>query len=153
MTSLSPRRPYCCRDRCEGELIGSDPNKVGVTIWSTNFPDRRCHWSSAIPPCSCSASWVSGPQTGMSTSAGSLPAPCPFAYRCRWQATPCARSMLFSVSSSRPPPKHSAGCRFRIEHPTGALEVFLDIAPDGAVSGAGTLRTARKIMDGIVFPR
>ena len=43
--------------------------------------------------------------------------------------------------------------RFRIEHPTGALEVFLDIAPDGAVSGAGTLRTARKIMDGMVFPR
>jgi 4-oxalomesaconate tautomerase len=43
--------------------------------------------------------------------------------------------------------------RFRIEHPTGALEVFLDVAPDGAVSGAGMLRTARKIMDGIVFPR
>lgn len=43
--------------------------------------------------------------------------------------------------------------RFRIEHPTGVLEVFLDIAPDGAVSGAGTLRTARKIMDGMVFPR
>jgi len=43
--------------------------------------------------------------------------------------------------------------RFSIEHPTGALEVFLDIAADGAVRGAGTIRTARKIMDGAAFPR
>lgn len=43
--------------------------------------------------------------------------------------------------------------RFSIEHPTGAAEVFLDIAPDGSVRGAGTIRTARKIMDGLVFPR
>jgi 4-oxalomesaconate tautomerase len=43
--------------------------------------------------------------------------------------------------------------RFRIEHPTGVAEVFLDIAPNGAVRGAGTIRTARKLMDGRVFPR
>ncbi len=43
--------------------------------------------------------------------------------------------------------------RFAIEHPTGAAEVFLDIAPDGSVRGAGTIRTARKLMDGRVFPR
>jgi 4-oxalomesaconate tautomerase len=43
--------------------------------------------------------------------------------------------------------------RFRIEHPTGELEVFLDIAADGTVRGAGTLRTARKLFDGRVFPR
>jgi 4-oxalomesaconate tautomerase len=43
--------------------------------------------------------------------------------------------------------------RFAVEHPTGATEVFLDIAPDGAVRGAGTIRTARKLMDGRVFPR
>lgn len=42
--------------------------------------------------------------------------------------------------------------RFRVEHPTGALEVFLDIGPDGAVIGAGTIRTARKLFDGLVFP-
>ena len=41
--------------------------------------------------------------------------------------------------------------RFRVEHPTGALEVFLDIGPDGAVMGAGTIRTARKLFDGLVF--
>ena len=43
--------------------------------------------------------------------------------------------------------------RFAIEHPTGAAEVFLDIAPDRTVRGAGTIRTARKLMEGRVFPR
>ncbi len=43
--------------------------------------------------------------------------------------------------------------RFVVEHPTGAAEVFLDIGPDGAVRGAGSIRTARKLMDGRVFPR
>ena len=42
--------------------------------------------------------------------------------------------------------------RFAVEHPTGSAEVFLDIAPDGSVRGAGTIRTARKLMDGQVFP-
>jgi 4-oxalomesaconate tautomerase len=39
-----------------------------------------------------------------------------------------------------------------IEHPTGDMEVFLDIGPDGRVKGAGTIRTSRKLFDGIVFP-
>ena len=43
--------------------------------------------------------------------------------------------------------------RFLIEHPTGAAEVFLDLAPDGTLRGAGTVRTARKLFDGRVFPR
>lgn len=43
--------------------------------------------------------------------------------------------------------------RFGIEHPTGAVEVFLDIAPDASLRGAGTIRTARKLMEGRVFPR
>jgi len=34
----------------------------------------------------------------------------------------------------------------------GSAEVFLDIAPDGSVRGAGTIRSARKLMDGQVFP-
>lgn len=42
--------------------------------------------------------------------------------------------------------------RFLIEHPTGAAEVFLDLGPDGALRGAGTVRTARKLFDGRVFP-
>ncbi len=43
--------------------------------------------------------------------------------------------------------------RFAVEHPTGAAEVYLDVGPDGQVRGAGTIRTARKLMDGRVFPR
>jgi len=46
-----------------------------------------------------------------------------------------------------------ANGRFLIEHPTGALEVYLDLAADGAIRGAGTIRTARKLFDGLVFPR
>ena len=42
--------------------------------------------------------------------------------------------------------------RFLIEHPTGAAAVFLDLAADGALKGAGTVRTARKLFDGRVFP-
>jgi 4-oxalomesaconate tautomerase len=42
--------------------------------------------------------------------------------------------------------------RFRVEHPTGAAEVFLDLAPDGRLRAAGTVRTARKLFDGRVFP-
>ncbi|MCQ2006181.1 4-oxalomesaconate tautomerase [Rhizobium sp. NRK18] len=41
--------------------------------------------------------------------------------------------------------------RYRVEHPTGDMEVFLDIAEDGAIRGAGNVRTARKLFDGRVF--
>ncbi len=42
--------------------------------------------------------------------------------------------------------------RFLVEHPTGAAEVLLDLAPDGTLRGAGTVRTARRLFDGRVFP-
>ena len=42
--------------------------------------------------------------------------------------------------------------RFRIEHPTGAAEVLVERDANGTVTGAGLLRTARKLMDGRVFP-
>ena len=41
--------------------------------------------------------------------------------------------------------------RFMIEHPTGAAEVLIEMQ-DGAATAAGTLRTARKLFDGHVFP-
>jgi 4-oxalomesaconate tautomerase len=41
---------------------------------------------------------------------------------------------------------------FRVEHPTGAAEVMVDRDVDGAVTAAGTIRTARKLFDGLVFP-
>ncbi|NTJ68633.1 4-oxalomesaconate tautomerase [Agrobacterium rhizogenes] len=41
---------------------------------------------------------------------------------------------------------------YKIEHPTGDMEVFLDLDGDGIIQGAGTIRTARKLFDGRVFP-
>lgn len=41
---------------------------------------------------------------------------------------------------------------FRIEHPTGAAEVAIRRDGTGAVSAAGTIRTARKLFDGRVYP-
>jgi 4-oxalomesaconate tautomerase len=43
--------------------------------------------------------------------------------------------------------------RYLIEHPTGAAEVLIEQDATGTVIGAGTLRTARKLFDGLVFPR
>ncbi|MCA0942071.1 4-oxalomesaconate tautomerase [Salipiger pacificus] len=45
------------------------------------------------------------------------------------------------------------GETFAIEHPTGAAEVLLERDAEGAVRRAGSLRTARKLFDGRVFPR
>jgi len=42
--------------------------------------------------------------------------------------------------------------RYLIEHPTGSMEVFLDIGSDGQINAAGTVRTARKLFEGTVFP-
>ncbi|BBC38419.1 uncharacterized protein SGFS_097130 [Streptomyces graminofaciens] len=51
----------------------------------------------------------------------------------------------------------SAGDRLRIEHPTGFLDIETQVArgPDGALTASRTavVRTARKIFDGMVFPR
>ncbi|MCD2172157.1 4-oxalomesaconate tautomerase [Rhizobium sp. C4] len=44
------------------------------------------------------------------------------------------------------------GGRYLIEHPTGLTEVFLDLDAAGNVKGAGSIRTARKLFDGRVFP-
>lgn len=41
---------------------------------------------------------------------------------------------------------------FRIEHPTGAAEVAIQRDGTGAVCAAGTIRTARKLFDGRVYP-
>lgn len=43
--------------------------------------------------------------------------------------------------------------RFRVEHPTGAAEVLVERDAEGRITGAGTLRTARKLFAGRVFPR
>jgi 4-oxalomesaconate tautomerase len=38
-----------------------------------------------------------------------------------------------------------------IEHPTGEMSCILELGDDGAVQSAALLRTARKLMDGVVF--
>ena len=42
---------------------------------------------------------------------------------------------------------------FRIAHPGGAAEVLIERDPAGQVRRTGTLRTARKLMEGRAFPR
>ena len=46
----------------------------------------------------------------------------------------------------------SGGSLVSVEHPSGAADVMLELSQDGAVLRAGTLRTARKLFDGLVFP-
>jgi 4-oxalomesaconate tautomerase len=43
----------------------------------------------------------------------------------------------------------------RLEHPTGSFDALVRLSTDGEsrVLGAGIVRTARKLMDGLVFPR
>ncbi|WP_089273677.1 4-oxalomesaconate tautomerase [Puniceibacterium sediminis] len=45
------------------------------------------------------------------------------------------------------------GAIFAIEHPTGAAEVLIERSLSGGVTRTGTMRTARKLFDGRVFPR
>ncbi|MBU1317056.1 MAG: 4-oxalomesaconate tautomerase [Alphaproteobacteria bacterium] len=42
--------------------------------------------------------------------------------------------------------------RFLVEHPTGAAEVLVHRDAKGEIAGIGTLRTARKLFEGRVFP-
>ena len=42
--------------------------------------------------------------------------------------------------------------RWLVEHPAGSAEVLIETDASGAVIGAGSLRTARKLFDGLAFP-
>jgi 4-oxalomesaconate tautomerase len=49
-----------------------------------------------------------------------------------------------------------AGGLVRIEHPTGSLDVHLQLdgaGPGTRVRTSGVVRTARKLFDGLVWPR
>ncbi|MFV1875761.1 4-oxalomesaconate tautomerase [Nioella sp.] len=67
-----------------------------------------------------------------------------------------AVSVASACILSEGPAAHMAdlpdGATFRIEHPSGATEVVLDRNEAGSVVAAGTIRTARKLFDGLVFP-
>jgi 4-oxalomesaconate tautomerase len=65
-------------------------------------------------------------------------------------ATACVLEGSPAHALARVPPGREP--MLAIEHPTGATEIVLEIGADGAVTGSGTLRTARKLFDGVVFP-
>ncbi|MBB3594878.1 2-methylaconitate cis-trans-isomerase PrpF [Rhizobium sp. BK529] len=65
---------------------------------------------------------------------------------------------IATASGLKESPAHSVVAapddgRYKVEHTTGDMEVFLDIAENGSIKGAGTIRTARKLFDGRVFPK
>jgi len=68
-------------------------------------------------------------------------------------AVTVATACLIEGSVAQPLSVIPADGRFQIEHPTGAMEVFLEMAENGGVKAAGTIRTARKLFDGVVYPR
>jgi 4-oxalomesaconate tautomerase len=61
---------------------------------------------------------------------------------CTIQGSPAARHFVAPPNARE----------FSIEHPTGAMDILVDRDSAGRVTGAGTLRTARKLFDGRVFP-
>jgi 4-oxalomesaconate tautomerase len=67
-------------------------------------------------------------------------------------ATACLLPGSVAAQSARADPGSD---RIRIEHPTGSFDatVRLGEGPEPVIVGAGIIRTARKLMDGMVFPR
>jgi 4-oxalomesaconate tautomerase len=67
-------------------------------------------------------------------------------------ATACLLPGTVASQSARLDP---GADRIRIEHPTGYFDttVRVDDGPEPVIVGAGIIRTARKLMDGMVFPR
>jgi 4-oxalomesaconate tautomerase len=64
---------------------------------------------------------------------------------CHFEASPAGQSASLKAGSNV----------VRIEHPTGTFDatVRLHPGPEPRILGAGIVRTARKLMDGVVFPR
>lgn len=49
--------------------------------------------------------------------------------------------------------RHRDGDVVRIEHPTGMTEILFERSEEGEIAQVGSVRTARKLFDGRVFPR
>ena len=95
---------------------------------------------------------VSAPQSGGVISTRSF-----IPHRCHasigvFAAVSVATACTLPRSPAAALAKLPEGSRFGIEHPTGSMEVLLERDADGGVTGAGLLRTARKLFDGKVFP-
>ncbi|MBO9697489.1 MAG: 4-oxalomesaconate tautomerase [Sphingopyxis sp.] len=68
-------------------------------------------------------------------------------------AVSVATACLIEGSPAAEVAKVSPGRRktLSVEHPTGEMSCILELDDDGAVQSAALLRTARKLMDGVVF--
>lgn len=67
-------------------------------------------------------------------------------------AVSTATACVLEGSPARRVAQLPEGTVYKIEHPSGAAEVVLEMGADGQVLSAGTLRTARKLFAGRVFP-
>lgn len=79
-------------------------------------------------------------------------------HRCHATIGVFAALSVASACALQAAPAHAVaqqpgGDVFGIEHPTGVVEIVFDRAPDGSVIRAGTVRTARKLFAGRVFPK
>ncbi len=95
---------------------------------------------------------VSAPKAG-----GAINTRCFIPHRVHATVGVLAAVTIATASRLKGSPAHSVVAapddgRYKVEHPTGDMEVFLDIAENGSIKGAGTIRTARKLFDGQVFP-
>lgn len=96
---------------------------------------------------------VSSPKTGGTVSTRSF-----IPHRCHatigiFAAVSVATACTLSGSPAASVAVLPEGQTLAIEHPGGAAEVLLERDHDGSVRRAGTLRTARKLFDGRVYPR
>lgn len=95
---------------------------------------------------------VSPPQNGGTISTRSF-----IPHRCHasigvFAAVSVATACILPGSVAAEVAKVPADEHFLVEHPTGAAEVLVHRDCYGAIEGIGTLRTARKLMAGRVFP-
>ena len=92
------------------------------------------------------------------TAGGAINTRCFIPHRVHATVGVLAAVTIATASRLKQSPAHSVVAapddgRYKVEHPTGDMEVFLDIAENGSINAAGTIRTARKLFDGRVFPK
>jgi len=95
---------------------------------------------------------VSAPRAGGTISTRSF-----IPHRCHASIGVFAAVTVATACLTEGSPAYELACRpsgttYRIEHPDGAAEVLLELDGSGRVTRAGQTRTARKLMDGLVFP-
>lgn len=88
---------------------------------------------------------------------GTLSTRCLIPHRCHasigvFAGTSVAAACCLSTGPAAACARLPESSTFRIEHPSGAMDVLIERDASGAMQGAGLLRTARKLFEGHVFP-